>query len=128
MYLFFVHSYIAAKIEKKEKIEEKVTMRFKMNFSNHRLILRLNLSLNNTRNCEEITTFLKVFKKIVNCKKKGILNLAYKQELLFKKSKKPHLKKCTRKIEEVELLKVLEKYPKLKVVMNVNSFNDVEIC
>ena len=28
----------------------------------------------------------------------------------------------------VKLVKVLEKYPKLKVVMYLNSFNDVEIC
>ena len=34
MYLFFVHSYVASKIEKKEKMEEKVTMGLKINFSN----------------------------------------------------------------------------------------------
>ena len=34
-------------------------------------------------------------------------------------------KKCIRKMEEVKLVKVLEKYPKvLKLVMNLNSFND----
>ena len=38
------------------------------------------------------------------------------------------LKKCIRKVDEVKLGKVLEKYLKLEVVMNLNSFNDVEIC
>ena len=32
MYLFFVHSYLASKIEKKEKMEEKNTMRLKKSF------------------------------------------------------------------------------------------------
>ena len=31
-------------------------------------------------------------------------------------------------MEKVKLVKVLEKFPKLKVVMNLNSFNDAEIC
>ena len=31
---------------------------------------------------------LKEYKKIIKCKKKGILNLAYKQALLFEKFKK----------------------------------------
>ena len=33
-YFFFVHSYVAAKIEKKGKKEEKVTVRLKINLSN----------------------------------------------------------------------------------------------
>ena len=33
MYLFFVHSYVASKIEKKEKIEETVMMGLKNSFS-----------------------------------------------------------------------------------------------
>ena len=41
-----------------------------------------------------------------------------------------HLKKCIRTIELVKLIKVLEQYPKLKVVMNLNSFNELfyHIC
>ena len=35
MYLFFVHSYVASKIETEEKMEEKVTVRLKERFSNH---------------------------------------------------------------------------------------------
>ena len=31
-------------------------------------------------------------------------------------------------MEQVKLVKVLERYPKLKAAMNLNSFNDVEIC
>ena len=31
-------------------------------------------------------------------------------------------------MEKVKLVKVLEKFPKLKVVINLNSFNDAEIC
>ena len=31
-------------------------------------------------------------------------------------------------MEQVKLVKVLKKYPKLKMVMNLNGFNDVEIC
>ena len=33
-HFFFVHSYVAAKIEKKGKKEEKVTVRLKINLSN----------------------------------------------------------------------------------------------
>ena len=68
-------------------MEEKVTMRLKMNFSNHWLMMRFNLSLNNVRNKEETTTLEKACKKIIKCKKKGILNLAYKQGFLLEKSK-----------------------------------------
>ena len=31
-------------------------------------------------------------------------------------------------MEQVKLMKVLESYPKLKVVMNLQSFNNAEIC
>ena len=34
MYLFFVNSYVASKIEKKGKMEEKVTMRLKRRLKN----------------------------------------------------------------------------------------------
>ena len=33
--LIFVHTYVASKIEKKEKNEEKVTMKLRLNFSNN---------------------------------------------------------------------------------------------
>ena len=38
------------------------------------------------------------------------------------------LKKYIRKMEKAELVKVLKKYPKLKKVIILNSFNGVEIC
>ena len=53
MYLFFVHSYVASKIETKEKMEEKVTVRLKERFSNHWLMVRLNLSSDDIRNCKK---------------------------------------------------------------------------
>ena len=58
MYLFFVHSYIASKIDTKEKLEEKVTMILKNSFSNHWLMMNLNLSSDDVRNCK-IITFVK---------------------------------------------------------------------
>ena len=36
---------------------------------------------------KEIASSVKKYEKIIQCKKKGILNLAYKQKPLFKKSK-----------------------------------------
>ena len=50
-------------------------------------MVKLNLSLYNIRNCEETTTFVKEFEKIVKCKKKGILNMACKQGLSLEKFK-----------------------------------------
>ena len=47
--------------------------------------MRLNLSSDNVRNCEEITMFVKECGKIIKCKKKGTINLADKQGLLFEK-------------------------------------------
>ena len=47
----------------------------------------LNLSSDNIRNCEETNVFVKESKEIIKCKKKRTLNLTYKQELLFQKSK-----------------------------------------
>ena len=58
-YLFFVHSHITSKIETKEKMEEKVMIRLKKSFSNHWLMVRLNLSLDSIRNCKETTIFVK---------------------------------------------------------------------
>ena len=48
-------------------------------------MMKLNLSSDNVRDCEETTTFLKECGKIIKCKKKGILKLAYKQGFLFPK-------------------------------------------
>ena len=94
----------------------------------------------------------------MKCKKKGILNLVYKHGLLFKKFKESdRFKEMLEDIGiskstiyfKVKLLKVLEKYTKLKKsslllnfmknymklnrstrteVMNLNSFNDAEAC
>ena len=52
-------------------------------------MVRLNLSSDNVRNCDETTTFVNESEKIIKekGKKKGIFNLAYKQGILFKKSK-----------------------------------------
>ena len=58
MYLLFVHSSVASKIETKEKMEEKVTIRLKNSFSNHWLMVRLNLSSDDVINFKE-TTFVK---------------------------------------------------------------------
>ena len=57
----------------------------KRSHPNHWLTMRLNLSSDNVRNCEEITMFVKECGKIIKCKKKGTLNLADKQGLLFEK-------------------------------------------
>ena len=75
-------------------------MTFKMNFSNHCLTVRLNLSLDNVRNCEETTTLVKEYEKIIKCKKKEILNLRINKDVYFKYQKSLlNLKKCTTRIE-----------------------------
>ena len=52
------------------------------------MIVGLNLSSDKVRNYVEITMSLKECKKKkIKYKKKGILNLVYKEELLFEKSK-----------------------------------------
>ena len=104
-------------------MEEKVMMGSKRSFLNHWLILRLNLNSGNERNCKETTTFVKECRKIIKCKVKEIFNLAYKQG----KSKEPDKFKEMYKIKQVKLVKASEKYPKLEVVMNLSSFNNVEI-
>ena len=71
-----------AQINVVANIEEKRTMGLKVNFSNHGLMVRLNLGLDNVRNCEETTKFMKRSKKNIKCKNKGILILACKQGLL----------------------------------------------
>ena len=45
------------------------------------------LSSGDVRKCKETTALLKGSKKIIECKKKGILNLAYKLELIFENRK-----------------------------------------
>ena len=50
-------------------------------------MVTLNLSLDNVRNCEETTIFVKECKINIKCKKKGALNLAYEKGLLFQKFK-----------------------------------------
>ena len=65
--------------------------------------------------------------KNIECKKKGILNLAYKQGLLFEKSKElDKFKEMYKKNGASRTWRSVRKYPKLKVVMNLNGFNDVE--
>ena len=49
--------------------------------------------------------------------------MAYKQG----KSKEPDKFKEMYKIKQVKLVKASKKYPKLEVVMNLSSFNNVEI-
>ena len=39
-------------------------------------MMRLNLNSNDIRNCKETTTVAKECEKIIECQKKGILNLA----------------------------------------------------
>ena len=98
-----------------------------MDLSNHLSMVGLNLSLDNVRNCEETTMFVKEYEKIIKCKEKGILDLAYKQGPSFKKSKEPDkFLKMHKENGVIELLKMLEKYPKLKAVMNLSSFNAVK--
>ena len=53
MRLFFVHCYVATKIETEEKMEEKVTMRLKNSPLKHWLMVRLNLSADEVRNCKQ---------------------------------------------------------------------------
>ena len=59
-------------------------------------------------------------RKIIECKKKGFVNLAYKQGLLFKELDK--FKEIYKKMELVKIVenyrKTIENSPKLEVVMN----------
>ena len=83
----------------------------------------LNLRSDNVRNCEDVIPVVKEFDNIINCKKKGILNLPYEQGLLFKKFKESdRFKEMLKDIRiskstiyfKGKLVKVLEKYSKLK--------------
>ena len=75
MCVFFVHCYVASKIETKEKMEEKVRMRLNSSLK-HWLMVWLNLSTDDVANCKE-----KTFVKERN------FDLAYKKGLSFEKSK-----------------------------------------
>ena len=59
--------------KKDKKIGENVTMKLNMNFPNHWLMVRLNLTLDNVRNCDGSITVVNEYEKIFKCKKKGIL-------------------------------------------------------
>ena len=75
-------------------------------------MVRLNISLDDVRNCKERTMFVKKREKSIECKKKRIFNLAYKQGLLFEKSKlHDKFNEMYKKMEQVKVVKVLEKYP-----------------
>ena len=45
------------------------------------------LSSDDVRKCKETTALLKESKKLIECEKKGILNLAYKLGLIFENRK-----------------------------------------
>ena len=92
---------------------------------------------------------MKEYDKIIKRKKKGVLNLTYKQRLLFKTFKEPDKfkeiiketgvsksNKNARKIFKTQkilvVIKCYENHMKLsksarRLVMNLNSFNDVGI-
>ena len=58
----------------------------KEEFSKSLIDGELNLSsdeLKFVKNCKETTTFVKKCEKIIECKKRGIFNLAYKQGILI---------------------------------------------
>ena len=87
--------------------------------------------------CKETTTFVKECGKIIECKKKGTPNFKYIQGILLEKSKehknlKKYVKDGASKIRESvrkasKTCKSVRKCPKLEVVMNLNSFNNVEV-
>ena len=73
--------------------------------------MRLNLSSDGVRNCKETTMFVKEREKIIECKKKEILNLECKKGLLFEKSEKlDKVREMYKQMEQVKLVKMLEKY------------------
>ena len=59
----FGHCYVVSKIEKEEKMEEKQMRRSKRSFTNHWLMVRLNLSSHDLRNCKETIRFVKELRK-----------------------------------------------------------------
>ena len=79
MYLFFVHSYVASKIEKKEKNGTESNDEIKEEPLKLLTDGEIEVKLGWRRNCEETTAFVK----------KGVLSLVYIQGLPFEKSKEP---------------------------------------
>ena len=76
-------------------------------------MVRLNLRLDDVRNCEEKMKVVKEYEKIIKCKKKGILNLACNQRFLFKKFKGPdNFKETLKEIEISKTCKSLRKVSK----------------
>ena len=82
-------------------------------------MVRLNLTLDNVSKCEETTIFVKERKINIKCKKKGVLNLAYKRGLLFQKSKE-----CD-KVKEMDNKNGVSKTHKsVRKVFNTQSGNE----
>ena len=79
------YSYVASKIEKKKKMEEEVTMKLKRSFSNHCLMVGLNLNSDNVRNCKETTTVVKECEKNCWMYKERNPQFGVKKELFFEK-------------------------------------------
>ena len=83
------------------------------------MMVRLNLTLDNVSICEETTIFVKERKINIKCKKKGVLNLAYKRGLLFQKSKE-----CD-KVKEMDNKNGVSKTHKsVRKVFNTQSGNE----
>ena len=92
---------------------------------------QLNLRLDNIRSCEDAIHVVKEFSNIIKYKKKRILNLEYKQEVLCNKIKESNrFKKMLKDIGiskstiyfKVKLVKVLEKYLKFKIFLLLLNF------
>ena len=81
MYLFFVHSYVASKNgrETNDGIKEELLESL--------IYGKIGFTFGQRKKLWKKTMFVKECEKIIKCKKKRILNLAYKQGILFKKSK-----------------------------------------
>ena len=82
--LFLLPMNIASKTKKTEKRKEKVMIKFieqlLKSLTDGEIVENeeLNLILHNLKNCEDPIPVVKEFDKIIKCKKKIILNLAYK--------------------------------------------------
>ena len=86
-------------------------------------MVRLNVSSDNLRNCEETTMFVKECEKILKCKKKGIFSLTYKQGYLFKKSKESDkFKEMYRKNGVTKARKSVIKVSKTQIVNEFKQF------
>ena len=78
MYLFFAHSYVASKIETKEKNVREINDEIKEELLKSLIDGEIEFKLDGVGNFEKTTAFIK----------KGVLNLAYISGLSFEKSKK----------------------------------------